>query len=71
LACFWKPNQHGYTYDIKEAGYYTEEDAKKIVAAANIVKVEEIMYPVGKIQVLAEMTITADILEIDAMEDEK
>jgi ABC-type transport system substrate-binding protein len=32
---WWKPNHRGYTDDIREAGRYSYEEAKKIVDGAN------------------------------------
>lgn len=47
LACWWKPNHRGYTFDLKEAGLYTKEEAKAILAQANFGgRIHEVMVPV-------------------------
>jgi hypothetical protein len=33
---WWKPNGYGYTTDINQAGIYNQEEAYKIIHAANI-----------------------------------
>lgn len=34
---WWKPGEYGYTTLTQRAGFYSEADAKRIVAQANIV----------------------------------
>jgi hypothetical protein len=33
VPAFWKSNKRGYTYNIHEAGLYSEKEAEKIVKA--------------------------------------
>ena len=33
VPAFWKSNRRGYSYNIHEAGLYSEEEAEKIVKA--------------------------------------
>jgi hypothetical protein len=33
VPAFWKANKRGYTYNIHEAGLYSEKEAEKIVEA--------------------------------------
>ncbi len=40
---WWKPDWNGYTENIKEAGIYTEENAKDICDSANLFKINEEM----------------------------
>lgn len=42
--CYWKPRKMGYTYDIKEAGIYSTEEAVKI--ANNDIKNDTVLLPV-------------------------
>ncbi len=46
---WWRPAEFGYTSKIKEAGTYTEKEAKDICIKANVVKIEEIMIPVSSL----------------------
>lgn len=63
LAVWWKPNRHGYTTDLSEAGYYSKEQAEEITKAANIVKVEDIMVPVEEARALASLSVPKDNLQ--------
>ena len=40
---FWLESEYGYTRNIHEAGRFTKEQAEKIVKAANIIKIDEVM----------------------------
>ena len=33
VPAFWKSNKRGYSYNVHEAGLYSEEEAEKIVKA--------------------------------------
>jgi hypothetical protein len=42
---WWKPGGWGYTPTLQHAGRYTQAEAARIVAKANIVRVEEFAVP--------------------------
>jgi hypothetical protein len=33
VPCYWKQNKHGYTYNIEQAGLFTEEQATEVVSS--------------------------------------
>ena len=43
---WWKPAEHGYTSDIKQAGLYSESDAIRIIRNANVIRDEDLVYVV-------------------------
>jgi hypothetical protein len=45
---WWRPGRWGYTPLLAEAGRYTEREARDIVAAANLITVNEITMPMDE-----------------------
>jgi hypothetical protein len=49
---WWRPGRMGYTPMIEEAGRYSLEEGRKILASANLVKVNECLIPVASVATL-------------------
>jgi hypothetical protein len=42
---WWRPNWHGYTIDIWQAGLYEPSEAERVLHVANRIEVKEVMVP--------------------------
>lgn len=42
-SMWWKPNNHGYTIYVTEAGVYSKDDAELICERGNLVRLNEKM----------------------------
>jgi hypothetical protein len=63
LVVWWKPNHQGYTTDLEQAGFYTQQQAEEITKAANIIKTEDVMVPVEEARAVASMSVDKDSLQ--------
>lgn len=45
---WWKQSKNGYTFNIREAGRFSNKEAAEIILDANISSFEEIGFPVDK-----------------------
>jgi hypothetical protein len=65
---WWRPDWQGYTPMIEEAGRYSLEEGRKILARANLVSVNECLIPVASVATLAYIIADAPRVPCDECE---